>query len=146
MNENQNILELCLYRIQQADEAISASALLMNAGHYRGAINRAYYAMFYAAQALIVQDRAKIRKHSGVLSYFDREFVKTGKIDKTFSKWLHRLFDLRQDADYGDMYEPTREQCDEALENAREFVGQIRMIFERRQIEGDCVSPADDAK
>jgi uncharacterized protein (UPF0332 family) len=132
VNENQNILELCRYRIRQADEAISESALLMNAGHYRGAINRAYYAMFYATQVLIVLDGVKIRKHSGVLSYFDREFVKTGRIDRTFSKWLHRLFDLRQDADYGDMYEPTKEQCEQALENAREFVERIQIEFETR--------------
>ena len=81
--------------------------------------------MFYALQVLIVQDRVRVSKHTGVISYFDREYVKTGRADKRFSKWLHRLFDLRQDADYGDMFEPSREQCQEAVEQASEFVQHI---------------------
>ena len=84
------------------------------AGHYRGAINRAYYAMFYAIQALMIKNKVKVSKHTGVIAFFDREFVKPGIIDKEFSKWLHRLFDLRQDADYGDMFEPTEDQCIQA--------------------------------
>ena len=123
-------LELCQYRLKQADEAVSEALLLQKAGHYRGAINRAYYAMFYAIQVLVIQNKVKVSKHSGVISYFDREFVKSGIIDKKFSKWLHRLFDLRQDADYGDMFEPSEEQVQQAVGQAREFVMRIRDHFE----------------
>jgi uncharacterized protein (UPF0332 family) len=42
------------------------------------------------------------------------------------SKWLHRMFDLRQDADYGDMFMPSQEQCDEALTHAHEFVTKVK--------------------
>jgi len=66
----------------------------------------------------------------GVISYFDREFIKPGIFDKKFSKWLHRLFDLRQDADYGDLFEPSEDQCREAVEQANQFVTQIRDYFE----------------
>jgi uncharacterized protein (UPF0332 family) len=47
IHEKKNF-ELCRYRFKQADEAHSEAKLLQDAGHYRGAINRAYYAMFYA--------------------------------------------------------------------------------------------------
>lgn len=107
MNNDQNILDLCKYRFQQANESMSEARLLLDAGHYRDALNRAYYAMFYALQVLVVLNKVRIFKHSGVISYFDREYVKPGIIDKKFSKWLHRLFDLRQDADYGNMYTPS---------------------------------------
>lgn len=123
-------LELCQYRLKQADEALSEALLLQKTGHYRGAINRAYYAMFYAIQVLVIQNKVKVSKHSGVISYFEREFVKSGIIDKKFSKWLHRLFDLRQDADYGDMFEPSEEQVQQAVGQAREFVMRIRDHFE----------------
>ena len=126
MNDSERILELSKYRLRQAEEALSEAQILSDAGHYRGSINRAYYAMFYALQILTIQNRAKVSKHTGVISFFDREYVKTGRIDKRFSKWVHRLFDLRQDADYGDMFEPSREQCREALEQATEFVQHIR--------------------
>jgi len=101
VSSDQKTHHLCRYRLEQAEEALSEADLLLNAGHFRGAINRAYYAMFYAIQILVVKNKVKVSKHSGVISYFDREFVKPGIIDKEFSKWLHRLFDLRQDADYG---------------------------------------------
>jgi uncharacterized protein (UPF0332 family) len=129
----QQALELCQYRLRQADEAIEEARILQAAGRHRGAINRAYYAMFYAIQVLIVQNKVKLSKHSGVISYFDREFVKPGIIDKKFSNWLHRLFDLRQDADYGDMFEPSAEQCLEAVEQANEFVQRIRDYFENER-------------
>lgn len=130
MNNDQNIFELCRYRFQQADEALEEAKILLAAGHCRGALNRAYYAMFYALQVLVIQNKVKISKHSGLISYFDREFVRPGIIDKKFSKWLHRLFDLRQDADYGDMFTPTGKQCLEALEHAKEFVQRIREHYE----------------
>ena len=130
MIQEEKNLELCNYRFKQADEALLEAQLLQDAGHYRGAINRAYYAMFYAIQVLIVQNKVKASKHSGAISYFDREFVKSGIIDYKFSKWLHRLFDLRQDADYGDMFEPSKEQSLQAVEQASEFVLRIRNYFE----------------
>jgi len=131
--QNPETEELCLYRLRQADDAIDEAMLLRDARHYRGAVNRAYYAMFYATQVLIVQNKARVFKHSGAISYFDREFVKTGIFDKGLSKWLHRLFDLRQDADYGDLFEPSPNQCQEAIAEAKEFVFQIRMYFERKR-------------
>lgn len=129
MSSDQKTHHLCRYRLEQAKEALSEADLLQNAGHFRGAINRAYYAMFYAIQVLVVQNKVKVSKHSGVISYFDREFVKPGIIDKEFSKWLHRLFDLRQDADYGDMFETSEDQCRQAVEQARQFVHCIQNYF-----------------
>jgi len=130
VSSDQKTHHLCRYRLEQAEDALSEADLLLNAGHFRGAINRAYYAMFYAIQVLVVKNKVKVSKHSGVISYFDREFVKPGIIDKEFSKWLHRLFDLRQDADYGDMFEPSDDQCRQAVEQARQFVHRIRNYFE----------------
>ena len=130
MSSNQQTHHLCRYRLEQAEEALLEADLLLNAGHFRGAINRAYYAMFYAIQVLVVKNKVKVSKHSGVISYFDREFVKPGIIDKEFSKWLHRLFDLRQDADYGDMFEPSDDQCRQAVDQAGQFVHRIRNYFE----------------
>ncbi len=133
--KNHDSCELCRYRLRQAEDTIAEATLLQNAGHYRGAVNRAYYAMFYAIQVLVFQNNVKVSKHSGIISYFDREFVKSGIFDKKLSKWLHRLFDLRQDADYDDLYEPTPDQCDEAIEQAKEFVSQIRALFKKQREE-----------
>ena len=78
MTDKDKINKLMQYRIRQADESLEEMGLLKETGHIRGALNRAYYAMFYALQALILQNKIKISKHSGVISFFDKEYVKTG--------------------------------------------------------------------
>ena len=86
MSNEQNLLELCRYRFQQADETLDEASLLLEAGYFRGALNRSYYAMFYALQVLVIQNKISLSKHSGVISFFDHNFVKPGIIDKKFSK------------------------------------------------------------
>ena len=125
---NDNLQTLIQYRLQQADEALQEAVILRETNHLRGALARAYYGMFHAVQALIVQRQAEVSKHSGAIAFFDREYVKTGIFDKQLSKWLHRMFDLRQDSDYGDMFIPSQEQCDEALTHTREFIDKIKSL------------------
>lgn len=125
MTQAENIRALIEYRVSQAGEALREAVLLQEAGHFRGAINRAYYAMFYAVQALIVRSQEKISKHSGAIAFFDRNYIKTGIFGKDFSKWLHQVFDLRQDADYGTMGTPSAADAAEALAHATEFVQSV---------------------
>ena len=87
------------YRIEQAEETLSdAEKMLKNHLSPRSILNRAYYSMFYALLALYIDQGIDLKtsKHSGVISIFDKEFVHSGKIDKDFSKILHRIFILRQ--------------------------------------------------
>lgn len=128
MTQAENIRALIEYRIGQAGEALHEAVLLQEAGHFRGAINRAYYAMFYAVQALIIRSQEKISKHSGAIAFFDKNYIKTGIFGKDFSKWLHQVFDLRQDADYGTMYTPSAKDTADALAHATEFVQSVGII------------------
>ena len=74
----ENFKALLMYRLEQAKEALESAELLYNHEKYRSAISRAYYAMFYAVLALLANQTSKTSKHSGVISKFDRDFVKTG--------------------------------------------------------------------
>jgi len=96
---------LVRYRLQQASESLGSAQMLFESGHFRDAVNRAYYAMFYATLALLVSRGKRASKHTGIISLFDIEFVKTGRLEKRCSEWLHRAFDLRQDSDYREMFE-----------------------------------------
>lgn len=78
--------ELVKYRLEQAEESLQSAGLLFDNERYRPAVNRAYYAMFYAVLALLVTKNNSISKHAGVISLFDREYVKTGIFDKSLSK------------------------------------------------------------
>jgi uncharacterized protein (UPF0332 family) len=126
---NGALRELMAYRISQADESLEAAELLFNTGKYRSSVNRAYYAMFYAVLALLVCGDHSISKHAGVISLFDREFVKTGIVDKTFSRWLHEAFELRQRTDYAEMYYISKERANEVVHNACEFVREMRQFL-----------------
>jgi uncharacterized protein (UPF0332 family) len=64
------------YRLQQAHETLQKAESLCVMSLWRGTINRPYYAMFYAVLALAVLRQQVTSKHSGVLAFFDREFVK----------------------------------------------------------------------
>lgn len=69
---------LVRYRLEQAVETLREASLLLDQSAWRGAQNRAYYAMFYAVLALLATRQLGSSKHSGVLGLFDREFVKPG--------------------------------------------------------------------
>ena len=93
------VRELVRYRLGQAREALREARLLQEAAADRGAVNRAYYAMFYAVLALLATRGLGTSKHSGAIGLFDREFVKSGVFDKSLSRALHLAFDQRQTHD-----------------------------------------------
>ena len=74
-------MALAAYRLARAREAFRAGLTLVEAGSYLGAINRFYYAAFYAAKALLVTKGIDSSKHSGVIALFQQHFVKTGLLD-----------------------------------------------------------------
>lgn len=102
MNEHQK--ELIAYRLEQAEESLQSAKLLFENEKYRPAVNRSYYTMFYSVLALIVAENNSVSKHSGVISIFDRDYVKKGVFTLEMSKWIHESFDLRQRADYTEMF------------------------------------------
>ena len=64
-------------------------------------------------------------KHSGAISFFDQEYVKKNLYDKSFSKWLHELFEARLGADYGELTLITEDQAQASHEKAVSFVTTI---------------------
>lgn len=91
-----DIESLFFYRIKQAEETLADAVRMHQEGNFspRSITNRAYYAMFYSVLALFLKTGVDIRtsKHTGVISLFDKEFIKTGKIDKHYSARLHKMF------------------------------------------------------
>jgi uncharacterized protein (UPF0332 family) len=93
---SENIQALVRYRLEQADESLLAASILIEKNLFRPSVNRSYYAMYYAVLALLAIEKKETSKHSGVISLFDKEFVKKGTFPKELSRWLHAAFDLRQ--------------------------------------------------
>ncbi|OQX23755.1 MAG: hypothetical protein BWK80_24325 [Desulfobacteraceae bacterium IS3] len=125
----ENIKALVRYRIDQADESLEAAKILLEKGLLRQTVNRSYYAMFYAVLALLATRKMETSKHSGAIALFDKEFIKQGIFAKDFSRWLHKAFDLRQEADYKADYQVTKEISDITLENTVTFLKEVKTVL-----------------
>ncbi len=99
------------YRLNKAKELADEARLLFDNRRYGGCINRSYYAIFNAIRSLLALVGLDSRKHSGVISYFDRYFVRGGIFDREFSRIAHNSFDVRQASDYQDFYQISEGQA-----------------------------------
>jgi len=115
------------YRLEQAQTALDDARYLLGGQRSpQGIINRSYYAMFYAAIALLQKIGKIPSKHAGVISLFDAEFVKQGIFSKQLSKNFHRAFELRQVSDYRTMKPLNRDQAEDVLKKAVDFVQTVK--------------------
>jgi uncharacterized protein (UPF0332 family) len=126
VTDAEKIQTLIRYRLEQADEALSAAAINLAHDFHRSAVNRAYYAMFYAVLALLASRQLETSRHSGAISQFDQLFVKSGLLPREFSQWLHDGFSNRQAADYGVELVHIPLEVESLLAHAREFVAGVR--------------------
>jgi uncharacterized protein (UPF0332 family) len=123
---DERLKELVRLRMQQAGETLHEAHILMAEHAGRGAVNRAYYAMFYAVLAVLVTKGLGSSKHSGTISLFDREFVKPGDLPKELSRSLHMAFERRQQADYGELIPLDEPAATRVTEEAEIFVQKVR--------------------
>lgn len=93
--------ELIQYRIQQAKETLAEIEILLQNRLHRIAVNRIYYGMFYMLLALALKHEFKTSKHQQLIGWFNRDFIKTGKIDVSFGKIINDAYENRSDSDYG---------------------------------------------
>lgn len=122
----EEMLSLIKYRLEQAQTALDDAKYLLEGNRSpQSIVNRAFYAMFYAAIALLQKIGKIPSKHSGVISLFDTEFVLKGIFPKELSKDFHKAFELRQVSDYKTIEQISREQAEEILQKAVLFVNSI---------------------
>ena len=106
------------YRMVRAREDLDAAHLLFNAGNYRIANNRAYYAIFHAMRAVLVFDNFDSSKHSGVIAEFRRRYIKEGIFPTEISKMIGSAFTIRNASDYDDMFITSKNDTKEQIDNA----------------------------
>lgn len=112
--------------LDKASHALRAARLPLSADEIESAVNRGYYAMFYAASALVARTGRSFRKHSSVHSALGEHFAKTGELDAKYHRWLIDAFDLRAAGDYGVETVLTSEDALALIEHADEFLDVAR--------------------
>jgi uncharacterized protein (UPF0332 family) len=117
--------EALLY-IENADKALNVAQLNLDNDFYAAAINRAYYAIFYAANALLATKKLARSKHSGVLSAFRQHFIKTGLLASELSEIYGQILDDRHEGDYEIITATSKEDAEFDVNQARHFVSVVR--------------------
>jgi uncharacterized protein (UPF0332 family) len=108
--------------LEKAARAIAAAERLLEGRDAEFAVGRAYYAMFYTAEALLNEKDLRFRKHGGVHGAFGEHFVKTGQFDPKYHRWLLEAFNMRVTGDYGVEAVFTTEEATALIEQATEFL------------------------
>jgi uncharacterized protein (UPF0332 family) len=119
--------------LEKAARSLQAAEHLTKTGDAEFAVSRAYYTMFYVAQALLNEKELRFRKHAGVHSAFAEWFVKNGLMDKKYHRWLLAAFNKRVTADYGIDAELSSEDAKLSIAQADEFLQAAKKFLEKRK-------------
>lgn len=133
----ENSFVLAKHRLQRANEHYKSAELLLNSGFYHDSLGRSYYAMFAAARALLACQNLDSKKHSGVISLFNQNFVKTGVVSRNMGKSLSKARIIRESSDYTDFYLVSKEEAFSQLLAAKDFLAEIDSVLKDLIIESN---------
>ena len=108
--------------LEEARDSIGAARLLLSSGYPGYAASRAYYSMFYIAEAFLEGEGMAFSKHSAVIAAFGQHFAQTGKVPVEFHRFLIDGQDLRHTGDYGERHAVTFDQAQEQVGHAEQFL------------------------
>ncbi|TDB63603.1 HEPN domain-containing protein [Arundinibacter roseus] len=128
--KEQDRVQLSIYRIKRARETFNEVAILLENGLWNTAVNRLYYACYYAVIALLIRHEINVNTHAGVRQMFGLHFVKTGFIDSELGRFYSSIFTMRQSADYEDYLDYSKEDVLDLLESANELIKRIEELLE----------------
>ena len=117
-----NKRDLMNYRLDSARERLQSSKILLEHKNYKDSIGRSYYAMFTAVRAILAMDGQDFSKHSAVIAYFQKTYIKTDVFDKKYSKYISQAFQIRNNTDYADFFLVSEEDALSQYNKALEFL------------------------
>jgi uncharacterized protein len=121
--------EAVLYWWNKALESLKAARRELVAQGYTFAINRAYYALFYAVSALLLEEGRRFSKHSGVRAAFNRDIIRPGRLSRKHGELYNQLFRDRQEGDYVEFTTFDAPYVQEKIDACEEFLTHLRPLF-----------------
>jgi uncharacterized protein (UPF0332 family) len=119
------------YRFEKAEEAFSAAEVLVKHQLWNAAINRLYYAAYYAVSGILTKLGIETKTHAGVKTQFLLHFVKPGLIQMSHGKLYADLFDWRQKGDYGDFFDFKEEDVLPLMDPTRSMITDILIEMDK---------------
>lgn len=130
--ERGSIGDLVRYRRETAKSDLKSADILLKEGEYRGANNRAYYAIYHAISAVHALDGKSYKRHKDTLANFNKDYVKTEIFPRDFGRKIAQAEEIRHASDYDDFYIATKEKAEEQIMTAKELIEQIEAYCLKR--------------
>jgi hypothetical protein len=118
--------------MEKARADLQAARILLVERLFHQSLNRSYYAIFNATKSLLALDEFDSRKHSGIISYFNKNYVASGIFGKEMSKILMGAERIRNKSDYDDFYVVSVQEAESQIEQAAEFLDTIDKYILKR--------------
>ena len=119
-------------RFNHSEECLKSAETLLKDSDYKGAANRSYYAIFHALRAILVYDDFDSKKHSGIISTFNKLYIKTNIFSKDVSRIISNSFDIRTDSDYNDFFIISKDSVTSQINDTKKFIELIRVYLSNK--------------
>ena len=120
---------LISYRVQRAFETLKEADVMRREGFYNAAVNRLYYACYYAAVALLIKYEINPGTHAGVKQMLGLHFVASGRLSRELGRTFSLLFERRHSSDYDDFVYSSNEDIEELMPKAQAFIEAIGILL-----------------
>lgn len=117
------------YWLEKSSEALESAKAELAADRCSFAVNRVYYACFYATSAVLLAEGEKFVKHSGVRGALHRSLVRTGRLPRELGRFYDRIFENRQRGDYQELVIFEAEQVTSMVDEGKKFVEEMRRLL-----------------
>lgn len=114
--------DLVLYRLQTAKDNLRSAKILMEAKEYKSANNRAYYTIFHAINAIHALNGKAYKRHKDAIANFNKEYIKNGIFPREIGRKINEAEEIRHASDYDDFYIASKEEAEQQVLIAAEFV------------------------
>lgn len=131
-----NEYDLAVYRLERAKTDVKSAKILFDAAEYKGANNRAYYAVYHAITAVHALDRKAYKRHKDALANFNKDYIRTEIFPRTMGRRISEAQEIRHASDYDDFYLATKSEALEQIETAENLIAMIDVYCKQRMEAG----------
>lgn len=121
-NEEGSKYDLAVYRLETAKKDMNSAKLLLDAEDYRGANNRAYYAIFHALNAVHALNGTVYKRHKDAIANFNLMYIRAGIFPGEIGRKINRAEEIRHASDYDDFYIASKQESENQILTACELI------------------------
>lgn len=127
--DTQSRKDLISYKLEKSELTLKESEVLATSEFFNAAVNRLYYAVYYAASALMLGSALETVTHKGIKTMLGLKFIQPGILEREYGQIYQRLFDSLQAGDYEDFVYYEKGTYEELRPLAEKFIAKIKEML-----------------